>query len=214
MTEMPLAMLNMEIPEMIRRGGYTMIPLLGASVLLVAIVIERLISLRRSRVLPDRIVRLIEEANSSATLDNLRSEAAELNAPIARIICTGFANSDCSRTDLEEAVTHAGKEAARRLEAGLIVLDTIAVACPLLGLLGTLLGMMDVFNGIQAGAAFTPEAGAGIAKALVTTIVGLIIAIPSLAFYNYLVRRVEELVLLLERQAGIFVAKISPSEDH
>jgi len=206
----PLALQWLEKLEM---GGYTMIPLLAASVLLVAIVLERLAMLRRGRVVPASLVRLIEAMGAGDSAEGIGAEAARLDAPLARIIRAGLEHAGDGRASVVLAMTQAGKEEARALEQGLGIIDTIAVAAPLLGLLGTLLGMTKVFFGIQQQVSSSMTAvSPGIAEALLTTIVGLIIAIPSLVFYNYLSRRVDGLVLALEKHASAFVAKLYTSD--
>jgi biopolymer transport protein ExbB len=206
------APLAFQLPKLLLSGGGTMIPLLLASVVLVAVVLERLIMLRRRRVLPDVLVRLLEQPESPEAARALRGEVVKHDAPLARILQTGVRHAARSKQEATEAMTLAGREEARSLERGLVALDTLAVACPLLGLLGTVLGMLDIFSGIAQEGAYTPQVSAGIAKALITTVVGLIIAIPSLVAHNYFMRRVDNLVFSLEKYATVFVSGLYPSD--
>lgn len=197
-----------QVIDTLKMGGYTMVPLLAASVLLVAIVLERLIILRRERILPQNLVRLVDQANKPDVLQAIRTEAYRSDAPLARVLRVALDHANDTRANAIEAVTAAGKEQAHHLERGLGVIDTIAVACPPLGLLGTLFGLMDVFMSIQQqGQTTLGAAGPGIAKALITTIVGLIIAIPALLSYNLLSRRVDGLVLALEKHISLFIIR-------
>ena len=206
--EMPLAL---EIPKLLLQGGGTMIPLLLSSVLLVTVVLERLVMLRRSRVLPDLLVRLVEQEATAEAVQALRTEVVKSEAPLSRIFRAGIRHADRSKDEAVEAMSLAGREEARSLERGLVVLDTIAVVGPLLGLLGTVLGMIDIFSGIpKEGATYSVQISGGIAKALVTTVVGLIVAIPSLVAHNYFIRHVDNLVFALEKNATMFVNRLFP----
>jgi len=175
--------------ELFERGGWLVGPILACSVLALAIVFERLFfGFRKSRVLPARLANAIDSKNS---LTSALDDSAEVrNSAAGRIAHSVLAQSNRDSnpsTKLEEIASAAGKEEAQLLNRYLDTLGTIASVTPLLGLLGTVIGMIKVFEVIEAGGLGNSEQLAGgISEALISTALGLVVAIPSLALHRYL----------------------------
>jgi biopolymer transport protein ExbB len=192
--------------EFMQKGGPIMWPILLCSVFAFAIVIERLIHLRREQV----DTKLFMEQISKSLKRNKIMEALELcertKGPIANILKAGILKHDRPRNEIREAIEDAGIHELPRLEKNLPVLATIAHVAPLLGLLGTVTGMVAAFQVIESKAsALNPvnpgDLAGGIWEALLTTVFGLCVAIPTFVAYNYLVSRVDGFVLDMERSA-------------
>ncbi|MBN1481289.1 MotA/TolQ/ExbB proton channel family protein [candidate division KSB1 bacterium] len=191
------------------RGGIIMIPLLLASILALAIVIERALGLRRNKVLIPEIVRVVEELNSVDDI-KLASRMCEKNSgAFANIILTGLQNRDLSAEEVRELLVDQGRQEVRSLERGLPALETIAGIAPLLGLLGTVLGMIKVFTVIsQQGTGQASLLAGGISEALITTATGLVIGILALIMYNYFSNVAENYILDIEKYTTKLLQKI------
>lgn len=188
--------------ELIKAGGTLMLPILACSVIALTIIVERFIALRRGRVMPDRLVKALRivQHSTAITEDGLIRLSAK--SPLGRIIRAGLMNRYLGREIIKESLEDTGRQVVHELERYLNTLGTIASITPLLGLLGTVIGMIEVFNVISAqGTGNTELLADGISKALITTAGGLTVAIPSLLFYRYFRGRVEELVLHMEEEA-------------
>ena len=179
-----------------------MLPIIACSVIAVAIISERLWTLRVGRVLPRHLVAQIwnwvrnNELNAT-TLHDLRS-----GSPLGRILAAGLVNLRHDREVMKESIQDAGRHTVLELERYLNTLGTIAAIAPLLGLLGTVIGMIKVFTAITTQGVGNPGALAGgISEALITTAAGLSVAIPSLMFYRYFRGRVNMLVARMEQEA-------------
>jgi biopolymer transport protein ExbB len=188
--------------ELIKAGGWLMLPIIACSVIAVAIISERLWTLRVGRVLPRHLVAQIwnwvrnNELNAT-TLHDLRS-----GSPLGRILAAGLVNLRHDREVMKESIQDAGRHTVLELERYLNTLGTIAAIAPLLGLLGTVIGMIKVFTAITTQGVGNPGALAGgISEALITTAAGLSVAIPSLMFYRYFRGRVNMLVARMEQEA-------------
>jgi len=179
-----------------------MIPILLCSGISLAIVIERFWTLRKPGVCPDYLIPQIKRWSSQDVLDGERVRAVAQTSPLGRILAAGLRTIECDREVMKECIEEAGSHVVLELDRYLNTLGTIAAITPLLGLLGTVVGMIDVFAAITAsGVGNAQELSGGISKALVTTAAGLLIAIPSLAFYRYFNGRVQELTVKMEQQA-------------
>jgi biopolymer transport protein ExbB len=203
--------------SIIQAAGWPIWPLVACSILALALVIERFISLKTAKVAPPR---LLDEALAVSRTSVPNADVVkqlEQNSALGEVLASGFRalNSDprCSEVDLRAHMEHTGREVAHRLERYLSALATIASAAPLLGLLGTVIGMIEIF-GSQ-----TPSGGApggnpaqlahGISVALYNTAFGLIVAIPSLIFWRYFRVRVDEYLLTLELSAERFARHLN-----
>lgn len=192
--------------EFFQKGGPVMYLILLASAIGLAVVIERFWHLHRAKIDTDRFMENI----SSILKRNRIMEAVELceqtPGPIAHILKAGILKHDRNKQEIKEAIEDAGLHEIPRLEKNLGILSTIANVAPLLGLLGTVTGMVRAFQVIQEKAtALNPvspgDLAGGIWEALLTTVFGLVVAIPAFIVYNYLVSRVENIVLDMERSA-------------
>ena len=179
-----------------------MLPIIACSVLAMAIVVERFWALREARVTPPRLVRQIWQWEQQGELDNERIRALRRGSPLGRVLAAGVLNRRASRQIMKESIEDTGRHVTLELERFINTLGTIAAISPLLGLLGTVLGMIDVFNVITATGVGDPgQLAGGISQALVTTAAGITVAVPSLIFYRYFRRRVEALVIEMEQES-------------
>ncbi len=201
--------------EIVRAGGWLMLPLLLCSVIAVAIIIERLWTLRRRRVLPDDLTVKVWEWAHNRKLDEVHLRALAESSPLGQILATGLLNRGRSREIMKESIEDTGRHVVHELERYLNSLGTIAAITPLLGLLGTVIGMVKVFTAITTHGVGNPAVLAGgISEALLTTAAGLSIAIPSLIGYRYLRGRVDTLVVQMEKEAMKLVDTIHRGEAH
>lgn len=188
--------------ELLAAGGWVMGPILLCSALALAIALERAWALRRSTVMPDRLrERLPNLSNRSLGEDELAALRAD--SPLGRILAAGLGSRGQAYVVMREHVEEAGRHVAHELTRYLNSLGTIAAVTPLLGLLGTVIGMIKVFAAITAAGVGDPQALAGgISEALLTTAAGLCVAIPALVVYRFLTGRVEDLVMAMEADAA------------
>ena len=188
--------------ELVKSGGILIWPLLLCSVISLAIICERFWSLQRKRVIPADMVTYVWEWHKKKSLDAQRLDTLRKSSPLGRVLAAGLNNVGQSREVMKESIEEVGRHVAHDLERYLNTLGTIASISPLLGLLGTVVGMIKVFAVITAQGVGDPSVLAeGISEALITTAVGLTVAIPSLMFYRYFRGRVDELVVTMEQEA-------------
>ncbi len=188
--------------ELVIAGGWVMAAILACSVIALAIIGERLWALARRRVLPPHLVAQAWRWATSGQLDQAHLRSLRESSPLGRVLAAALVNRHHPREIMKEAVEDTGRHVAHELERYLNTLGTIAGISPLLGLLGTVLGMIKVFTTITTQGVGNPAALAGgISEALITTAAGLVVAIPSLMFYRYLRGRVDELVVRMEEEA-------------
>lgn len=197
--------------SIIQAAGWPIWPLIACSILAMALIIERFLSLKRAKIAPPR---LLDEALSVSRVSVPSPDVVaqlEQNSALGEVLASGFRalNSDprCSEADLRASMEQAGRAVAHRLERYLNALATIASAAPLLGLLGTVIGMIEIF-GSQAPTGSTggnpAQLAHGISIALYNTAFGLIVAIPALIFWRYFRGRVDDYLLTLELAAERF----------
>ncbi len=187
-----------------------MIPLLFCSILAVAIVIERWISLKRKNVLNTETVWVIENVHGLDDINKALSQSKNRNDAFSNIISTTLESYSTTPETTKENVEEQGKIEVRKLEKGLVILETIAGIAPLLGLLGTVLGMIEVFDVISIeGVTRTASLSSGISEALITTVAGLSIGIFALVFYNYLTNKAENLVAEIEHYSTKLLQKLN-----
>jgi biopolymer transport protein ExbB len=196
--------------EIVKAGGWLMLPILLCSVVAMAIVLERLYALRRPRIVPPGLLRAVwEQARTARAADPAALRRVGGRSPLGEVLAAGLAVQDRSREVLKETIEETGRRVAHDLERYLTTLGTIAVITPLLGLLGTVVGMIEVFEVItHVGVGSPRDLAGGISQALVTTAAGLGIAIPTLIFQRHFRRRVDELVLEMETEAVKLVEMI------
>ena len=187
---------------MVQAGGWLMLPILLASVMALAIIGERFWALQHKRIAPRHLVGQIWQWYKSDALDDEHIDGLAANSPLGRILAAGLINRNHPREIMKEAIEETGRQVVLELERYLNTLGTIASVTPLLGLLGTVIGMIKVFAAITTHGVGNPEVLAGgISEALITTAAGLSVAIPSLIFYRFFRGRVDELVLVMEEEA-------------
>ena len=188
--------------ELVQSGGWLMYPILLCSVIAAAIVAERLWTLQRKKVIPEKLMTGIWTLLSKDQLTENNILAIEKGSPLGRVLAAGLVNRHLSRELVRESIEETGRFVAHELEKYLNTLGTISTITPLLGLLGTVIGMIKVFTAITVVGVGDPATLAGgISQALITTASGLSIAIPTLIFYRYLKRKIDELIVGMEQEA-------------
>lgn len=188
--------------DIIKAGGWAMLPILLCSVIALAIVLDRLWMLRTRRVAPAQLVPQIWRWIKKGQLDRTQIEAIRNGSPLGRVLAAGLVNAKHSREIMKESIEDTGRYVVHDLERYLNTLGTIAAISPLLGLLGTVIGLIDVFSVIGVSGTRNPgELAPGLAKALIATVAGLAVAVPSLVFYRYFRGKVDELVVTMEQEA-------------
>jgi biopolymer transport protein ExbB len=192
--------------EIVQAGGWMMWPIIACSVVAVAIVLERLWTLQERRVLPPSVANHVWELVQQNQLDVKQIQQVHQSAPIGQVFAAGLAYRHASRDVLKEVVEDTGRHVVHDLERYLSPLGTIAAISPLLGLLGTVSGMIRSFTAITAEGVGNPTVLAGgISEALVTTAAGLTVAIPALIAYRHLRGRVDGLVVKIEKESNRFI---------
>ena len=188
--------------ELVKSGGWLMAPIILCSIAAMAIIVERLWSLQRERVVPEDLVARAWRWVMAEELTDERIQALREGSPLGRVLAAGLDSRDLERELMKESVEEVGRHVVHELERYLNALGTIAAITPLLGLLGTVIGMIKVFAVITAQGVGEPRLLAGgISEALITTAAGLTVAIPSLLFYRVLRGRVDALVVTMEKEA-------------
>jgi biopolymer transport protein ExbB len=188
--------------EIVQAGGVLMWPIILCSIVAAAITLERLWTLQDRRVLPPDLMQKIWKLVEAHQISEPVIRALERNSPLGRLLAAGLENRHRSREVLMERLEDTGRHVVHELERYLNTLGTIAGVSPLLGLLGTVTGIIKAFNAINAGGGGDPRMlSGGIAEALVATAAGLCVAIPSLILYRYLRGRVERIVVEMEKNA-------------
>lgn len=188
--------------EIVKAGGIVMVPIILCSILAVAITLERLWTLRAQRVVPAELVDKVWQWVENRALSDKQIAALQQHSPLGRVLAAGLANRHRDRAVMIGAIEDAGRHVTHDLERFLNMLGTIAAISPLLGLLGTVTGMIRTFKAITVAGVGNPTAMAGgIAEALITTAAGRLVAIPALVAYRYLRGRVDALVIQMEKES-------------
>ncbi len=192
--------------SIIQAAGWPIGLLLLASIIALALILERLIALRRNKILPPNLLAEVIELYRSRQVTPKVIAKLEENSPLGRVLAAGLRNERASREIMKESIEEAGRGVAHELERFLSAIGTIASTAPLMGLFGTVIGMIEIF-GAQAptGGTNPQELAHGISTALYNTAFGLVIAIPSLIFYRYFRNKVDGVVVEMEQQAVRFV---------
>ena len=186
----------------IQAAGWPIWFLLLASVIAVALIIERAISLRASRIVPASLLDQVKSVYQRQGVSEEVLEKLARDSPLGAVLAAGLRNHKSSRYVMKEAIEEAGRAAAHEMERFLTTLGTIATASPLLGLFGTVIGMIEIF-GSQAPSGANPQQLAhGISVALYNTAFGIAISIPSLIFYRHYRNKVDTFVVEMEQQAS------------
>lgn len=186
---------------LIEAAGWPIWPLVLASILAVAIIIERFYSLRASEVAPRGLLAQVvtEFRNKGVTVESLNKLAAD--SSLGEVFAAGLRNVRAPKEVMKESIEEAGRMVTHDLERFLVALGTIAAVAPLLGLLGTVIGMIEIFGSQDPTGGNPAQLAHGISVALYNTALGLIVAIPSMIFYRYFRARVHDFVVEMEQQA-------------
>ncbi|MGD2172647.1 MAG: MotA/TolQ/ExbB proton channel family protein [Gammaproteobacteria bacterium] len=188
--------------ELVQAGGWLMIPILLCSVVAAAIIIERTWTLRKKKVIPEKLLTGIWKLLSNESLTEQHISEIENGSPLGKVLAAGLINRHMTRDLVRESIEETGRHVVHEMERFLNTLGTISTITPLLGLLGTVIGMIRVFTAITViGVGDPGQLAGGISEALITTAAGLTIAIPSLIFYRHLKRKIEDLVVAMEQEA-------------
>ncbi len=179
-----------------------MLPIIVSSIVAIAIIIERFWTLNPKRIAPRNVLAEVWGKIKHNQLDAAELRELRISSSLGQILAAGLVNSKSGRAIMTESIEQAASHVVHELERYLSTLGTIAAITPLLGLLGTVLGMIRVFSEIMAqGTGNANALAGGISEALITTAAGLAVAIPSLMFYRMFLRHVESLVIDLERES-------------
>jgi len=187
--------------SIVQAAGWPIWPLIFASVVALALILERLWSLRQSVVAPpDLVDRVLTEYRQNGATPELITRTAQ-HGPLGRILAAGLANVKSPRPVIREVIEEVGRVVSHDLERFLTTLGTIAAMAPLLGLFGTVVGMIEIFGSQTAAGSNPIQLAHGISVALYNTAFGLIVAIPSMIFYRHFRATVDSLIVEMEQQA-------------
>jgi biopolymer transport protein ExbB len=188
--------------EIIKNGGWMMAPIILASIAALAIIVERTWSLQRKRILPPDLVPYIWQLQRENKLDTSAIRRIKQSSPLGRVLAAGLQNHKHGREMMKTSIEEVGRQVAHELEYYLNALGSIATITPLMGLLGTVDGIIRVFSDIAVGGMGDPSIlSGGISEALICTASGLTVAIPSLFFHRYFERLVDDHVLHMEEES-------------
>ncbi|TXJ02982.1 MAG: MotA/TolQ/ExbB proton channel family protein [Aquabacterium sp.] len=200
--------------ELVKAGGWMMLPIILCSIAAAGIIAERLWTLRPARITPSHLLGQVWLWIKDKQLNSQKLKELRASSPLGEILAAGLANSKHGREIMKECIEEAAARVIHELERYLNALGTIAGIAPLLGLLGTVLGMIDIFSAFMgSNMANASVLAGGIAKALITTAAGLFVAIPALFFHRFLQRRVDELVVGMEQEAIKLVEVLQGDRD-
>ncbi len=187
--------------DIIRAAGWPIWPLLAASIIAVALIIERGITLRRGKIVPAGLVEnVIADYKRGGVTDDMLARLAA-HSPLGRVLAAGLRNVKSSRDVMKESIEEAGRAATHELERFLTSLGTIATVAPLMGLFGTIVGMIEIFGSQTPNSANPQQLAHGISIALYNAGFGILIAIPAMIFYRYYRGLVESIVVDMEQEA-------------
>lgn len=188
--------------EIVKSGGWLMLPIILCAIVAMGIILERFWTLQQKRVIPEDLTSKVWGWVKKDQLDQKQIQTLHQGSALGQILAAGLVNRDRERTVLKDAIEDTGRHVVHELERYLETLGTVAAVTPLLGLLGTVIGMVQVFTAITTHGVGNPTVLAGgIAQALITTAAGLSVAIPSLIAYRYYRSRVDTLVVDMEKEA-------------
>jgi biopolymer transport protein ExbB len=180
--------------------GWPIWPLILASVVALALIIERAVALRRSRVLPPRLINDVLALHAKRQINADVISKLESNSPLGRVLAAALRNERAGREIAHEAVVNAGSHAAHELSKNLSLLGSLGSIAPLIGLLGTVIGMIEIFGSQQAGSS-PQQLAQGISIALYCTAFGIIVAVPAIMAYRHFKSRIEDFLVDMEDEA-------------
>tara|TARA_R110002110_G_scaffold66978_1_gene183137 strand:+ start:239014 stop:239637 length:624 start_codon:yes stop_codon:yes gene_type:complete len=200
--------------ELLAAGGWLMVLILLSSIIVLAICIERLYTLNPKKIAPPHLLATVWKQLKAGEMDAQRIRALKQSSPLGRILAAGLANAFHGRDVMKESIQEAAGHVVHDLERYLNTLGTIAAIAPLLGLLGTVLGMIRVFAEIMTqGTGNASALAGGISEALITTAAGLTVAIPALVMHRYFTGRIDGIVVELEQETIKLVDALHSEEN-
>tara|TARA_R110002072_G_scaffold104012_2_gene228145 strand:- start:4665 stop:5288 length:624 start_codon:yes stop_codon:yes gene_type:complete len=200
--------------ELIVAGGWLMVLIMLSSILVLAICIERLYTLNARKIAPPHLLATVWKQLKRGELDAAKLRILRQSSPLGRILAAGLGNAYHGREVMKESIQEAASHVVHDLERYLNTLGTIAAVAPLLGLLGTVVGMIEVFAEIMAqGTGNASALAGGISQALITTAAGLTVAIPALVMHRYFVGRIDGIVIELEQETIKLVDALHSEEN-
>lgn len=191
--------------SIIQAAGWPIWPLLVASILALALIIERSMALRPEKILPHTLVGEVLNLHRQKLITHDILGKLESNSPLGRVLAAALRYERANRDILKESVEEAGRAAAHELERFLTTLGTIASTAPLMGLFGTVIGMIEIFGAQGPGGTSPQELAHGISVALYNTAFGLVIAIPTLIAYRHFRAKVDSFVVEMEQRSIHFI---------
>ena len=201
--------------EIVTAGGWLMVPIVACSIVALAIVGERFFTLRGDKVLPNNLVADVWRMASTRQLNDEKIREVQQGSPLGQVLAAGLMNRSHEREIMKASIEEVGGHVAHELTRYLNALGTIAAVTPLLGLLGTVVGMISVFTNITTVGVGNPaQLAGGISQALITTAGGLMVAIPSLMFHRYFRAKVDGLVVDMEKESLKLVDVLQKRQSH
>ncbi|PLW69508.1 MotA/TolQ/ExbB proton channel family protein [Pseudohalioglobus lutimaris] len=200
--------------ELLTAGGWLMVLIVLCSIVVLAICIERLITLNAKKIAPPHLLATVWKQLKAGEMDAARLKTLKQSSPLGRILAAGLSNAYHGRDVMKESIQEAAQHVVHDLERYLNTLGTIAAISPLLGLLGTVLGMIKVFAEIMSqGTGNASVLAGGISEALITTAAGLTVAIPALAMHRYFTGKIDAIVVELEQETIKLVDALHSEEN-
>jgi len=198
-----------EIFEFLQKGGYLMIPIAICSVLSLAVIIEKLINLRSNKIIVPEVKSVVSSLTSEDDIKLALSVCDQHKGVLSNLMKMVLQHKGTSYLAVRDELSDSGRQEVRVLEKGLVILETVAAVTPILGLLGTVVGMIKVFNVISIqGVGEASALSGGISEALISTAAGLTVGIPALIFYNYFSKKTEDIILDIENISNNLLKKI------
>ena len=200
--------------ELVKAGGWLMMPLILCSIAACIIIIERGLRLRKERLMPDQLLATYADQIQARQLSVQQLESLKEGSVLGSILASGIKSAHRGQAYTEQQLQLTAAEQVHLLEKNLNFLGTIGAIAPLLGLLGTVVGIIEAFLAVSAGGVTDPTMmAAGISQALITTAAGMVVAIPALVAYRYFQRRVLDITIALELQANQLLILLFHAED-
>jgi len=199
--------------EILMAGGWAMMPILICSAVALAIILERFWSLRQKTVAPPELGEQVRTWARTRKLDPSHIDTLSKNSPLGELLAAALSVRNRSRDIIKERIEDAGRHVVHRLERYLNTLGTIALISPLLGLLGTVIGLIRMFLAVMVhGIGNAQQMAGGIGEALVCTAAGLVVAVPAYIFHRYFRSRVSNLVVVMEKEAIALLDELSAQQ--